>query len=144
MSLRFSTFAAVLAFGLSIVGCDSAPREAATPVKPATKAADKPTDAGTGPILVGEYGSLTGAEATFGQSTHEGIMLAVDQINAGGGVKGRPLEVITLDDQGKSQEAGTVVTRLITENHVVAVLGEVGEERWHVGDTNRFSSIQSR
>ncbi len=76
-------------------------------------------------ILVGEYGSLSGSEATFGQSTHDGILLAIDEITAAGGLKGKKLEVKTYDDQGKTQEAGTAVTRLITEDHVVAVLGEV-------------------
>src|SRR5262245_37868942 len=76
-------------------------------------------------ILVGEYGSLTGSEATFGQSTHNGVMLAVEEINAAGGVNGKKLEVKVYDDQGKSQEAGTAVTRLITSDKVVAVLGEV-------------------
>ena len=79
----------------------------------------------TGPILIGEFGSLTGAEATFGQSTHNGIMLAVEEKNAAGGVKGRKIDVKTYDDQGKSQEAGTAVTRLITDDKVVALLGEV-------------------
>ena len=79
----------------------------------------------SGPIKVGEFGSLTGAEATFGQSTHAGVMLAVEEQNAAGGVKGRKIEVITYDDQGKSQEAGSAVTRLITDDKVVAVLGEV-------------------
>jgi len=76
-------------------------------------------------ILIGEFGSLTGSEATFGQSTHNGIMLAVEEQNAGGGVKGKKIAVKTYDDQGKSQEAGTAVTRLITEDKVVAILGEV-------------------
>lgn len=76
-------------------------------------------------ILIGEYGSLTGAEATFGQSTHNGIMLAVKEQNAAGGVKGKPVEIKVYDDQGKTQEAGTTVTRLITDDKVVAVLGEV-------------------
>jgi branched-chain amino acid transport system substrate-binding protein len=82
-------------------------------------------DTGTGPILVGQYGSMTGAEATFGQSTDRGVRLAVDERNARGGVRGRPIEVITLDDAGKSQEAGTAVTRLITKRGVHAVIGEV-------------------
>jgi branched-chain amino acid transport system substrate-binding protein len=77
------------------------------------------------PILIGEYGSLTGSEATFGQSTHNGIMLAVEEINKEGGINGRPIEVKTYDDQGKTQEAGTAVTRLITDDKVVAILGEV-------------------
>ncbi len=76
-------------------------------------------------ILVGEFGSFTGSEATFGQSTHNGLMLAVKEINAAGGVKGKKIEVKWLDDAGKTQEAGLAVTRLITENHVVAIIGEV-------------------
>ena len=87
------------------------------------------TAAGTGgtegEIVVGEYGSLTGAQATFGQSTHNGIMLAVDEINGGGGVSGRKIRIITEDDQSKSEEAANAVTKLISQNNVVAVLGEV-------------------
>lgn len=78
-----------------------------------------------GEILVGEYGSLTGPQATFGQSTHNGIMIAIDEINGGGGVIGRKLKVITEDDQSKQEEAATAVTKLISQNSVVAVLGEV-------------------
>ena len=81
-------------------------------------------DAG-GEIVIGEYGSLTGTEATFGQSTHNGIMLAVDEINAGGGVNNRKLRIITEDDQSKAEEAATAVTKLISQNNVIAVLGEV-------------------
>ena len=82
------------------------------------------TDAG-GEIVIGEYGSLTGTEATFGQSTHNGIMLAVDELNAAGGVNNRKLRVITEDDQSKAEEAANAVTKLISQNNVVAVLGEV-------------------
>ncbi len=82
-------------------------------------------DSGSGPIVIGQYGSMTGSEATFGQSTNKGVELAIEQRNAKGGVHGRPIEVVTLDDAGKSQEAGTAVTRLITEHDVVAVIGEV-------------------
>lgn len=78
-----------------------------------------------GDILVGEYGSLTGAQATFGQSTHNGIMMAADEINSAGGVNGRKIKVITEDDQSKSEEAANAVQKLISQNQVVAVLGEV-------------------
>ena len=44
-------------------------------------------------ILVGEVGSMTGEQATFGTSTHEGVMLAVKLVNAAGGVNGRPLQL---------------------------------------------------
>lgn len=76
-------------------------------------------------ILVGEYGSLTGSEATFGTSTHNGIMMAIDEINSNGGVHGRKIKIITEDDQSKAEEAANAVTKLISQNGVVAVLGEV-------------------
>ena len=82
-------------------------------------------DPGTGPIVIGHFGSMTGSEATFGQSTDKGVRLAIEERNAKGGVKGRPVELVTLDDAGKSPEAGTAVTRLITEHEVRAILGEV-------------------
>lgn len=83
------------------------------------------SDGGAGEIVIGEYGSLTGGQATFGQSTHNGIMLAVDEINAAGGVNNRKLRIITEDDQSKAEEAANAVTKLISQNNVVAVLGEV-------------------
>ncbi|HKA89007.1 MAG TPA: ABC transporter substrate-binding protein [Haliangiales bacterium] len=75
-------------------------------------------------ILVGQYGSFTGSEATFGLSGKNGIALAVREINAAGGIKGKQVRVNALDTGGRSQEAGLAVTRLITEDKVVAVLGE--------------------
>jgi branched-chain amino acid transport system substrate-binding protein len=76
-------------------------------------------------IRVGHFASLTGSEATFGRSTDNGIKMAVEEINEAGGVGGKKITVTTYDDKGDSREAGTVVTRLITLDNVVAVLGEV-------------------
>src|SRR5438128_12146079 len=81
--------------------------------------------ASSGDILVGEYGSLTGAQATFGTSTHNAIMMAIDEINAAGGVGGRKIKVLTEDDQSKQEEAANAVTKLISQNNVLAILGEV-------------------
>ncbi len=80
-------------------------------------------------IRVGEVGSMTGTDATFGISTHQGISLAIDEINKSGGIKGKRIELITLDNQGKPSEAVLATTKLITQNHVVAVLGEVASTR---------------
>ena len=80
-------------------------------------------------IRIGEVGSMTGSEATFGNSTHEGILLAVKKVNAEGGINGKKLEVYSLDDQGKPDEAATAVTNLITQKHVIAILGEVASTR---------------
>ncbi len=80
-------------------------------------------------IMVGEYASLTGGTATFGTSTHNGIQLAIDEVNAAGGVKGKKLKLVTEDDASKPDNARTVVTKLITRDKVVAVLGEVASTR---------------
>src|SRR5688572_13008050 len=85
--------------------------------------------AGSDEILVGEFSSLTGGTATFGQSTHNGIVLAFDEINAAGGVNGKKLKLLTEDDQSKPEEAATAATKLITQNRVVALLGEVASSR---------------
>src|SRR5437868_4463101 len=76
-------------------------------------------------ILVGEYSSLTGSEATFGQSTHNGVTMAFDEINAAGGIYGRHLRDIAEDDQSKAEEAANAVSKLISANHVTAIIGEV-------------------
>lgn len=78
-----------------------------------------------GEIVIGEYGSMTGGQATFGVSTHNGIMLAVDEINSSGGINGRKIRVISEDDQSKAEEAANAVTKLINQNRVVAIIGEV-------------------
>ncbi|MGZ3697818.1 MAG: ABC transporter substrate-binding protein, partial [Bdellovibrionota bacterium] len=80
-------------------------------------------------ILVGEVGSMTGSEATFGTSTHQGIELAFKEVNEAGGVKGKKFQDIALDDQGKPDEAATAVTKLINQNRVSAILGEVASSR---------------
>jgi branched-chain amino acid transport system substrate-binding protein len=80
-------------------------------------------------ILIGEFASLTGKEATFGTSSHEGTRLAIQEINAAGGVLGKQLELKTEDDQSKAGEPANVVNKLISKDGVVAVLGEVASSR---------------
>lgn len=80
-------------------------------------------------IKIGHYGSMTGSEATFGKSTDDGIRLALDEINASGGLDGKKLELVTFDTKSDSGQAGLAVTRLITAEKVVALLGEVASSR---------------
>jgi branched-chain amino acid transport system substrate-binding protein len=76
-------------------------------------------------IRIGHYASLTGSEATFGQSTDNGVRLAIEAVNRAGGIHGKKIRLITYDDRGDAKEAGTAVTRLINRDQVTAVLGEV-------------------
>jgi branched-chain amino acid transport system substrate-binding protein len=116
MSLRHSVSAALAASALVVLA--------------ACERRDAGGVATTGPILVGMYGSLTGDGASFGQSSREGTELAVDEINAAGGLLGgRRIQLIVEDDQSKAEEASSAVTKLITQDRVVAVLGEVASSR---------------
>jgi branched-chain amino acid transport system substrate-binding protein len=80
-------------------------------------------------IKVGEFASLTGSEATFGQSSHKGTQLAVADLNAGGGVLGKKIDLITEDDQSQAGQSATAVRKLISSDGVVTVLGEVASSR---------------
>jgi branched-chain amino acid transport system substrate-binding protein len=87
----------------------------------------------TDEILIGEYASLTGSEATFGQSSHNGLILAVEETNNTGGLLGKKIKLITEDNQGKPSETQTVVQKLINRDKVVAVIGEVASSRSKAG-----------
>jgi branched-chain amino acid transport system substrate-binding protein len=82
---------------------------------------------------VGAYLSLSGAETQFGIETKEGIELAVDEVNAKGGAKGRPIKVLFEDDKSTPQETNNKVLQLVNRDKVVALLGEVGSARSKIG-----------
>src|SRR5438132_1208474 len=82
------------------------------------------TAAAANDIPVGVYAATSGSEAAFGQATVQGVTLAAEEINRAGGVLGRTIRLIIEDDQGRADEAASVVTKLITANNVVAVIGE--------------------
>lgn len=76
-------------------------------------------------IKIGHFASLQGDNATFGQQTDNGIRLAVEEINASGGVLGKKIELITEDTRSTSQDAGLAAEKLIGKDEVVVLLGEV-------------------
>jgi branched-chain amino acid transport system substrate-binding protein len=122
MKIRLVSLYLGLVLLVGLTACNK--RGAESSADPSTK--QKPT---SDSIRIGEVGSMTGSEATFGASTHQGIDLAIRQINATGGVRGKKLEVFTLDDQSKPDEAATAVTKLIAQEKVTAILGEVASSR---------------
>src|SRR5512136_940774 len=115
---------ALLAASLAVVACQDKKPEGA----PAARPAAAPAPSGDR-ILVGHVGSMTGSEATFGQSTDNGIKLAIEQWNAKGGVKGKQIALRTYDSQGKPEEAAVAATRLIVNDKVNLLLGEVASSR---------------
>ena len=78
-----------------------------------------------GDIVLGGIFALTGEQASFGVSTKNGVELALKEINASGGVLGRKIKILGLDDQSKPEEAATIMTRFATQDKVTAVIGDV-------------------
>ncbi|HEX2750169.1 MAG TPA: ABC transporter substrate-binding protein [Verrucomicrobiales bacterium] len=80
-------------------------------------------------VKIGEFASITGKEATFGTSSHEGTKMAIDELNDAGGVLDKKLELVYEDNQSKEGQSSTAVNKLISKDNVVAVLGEVASGR---------------
>jgi len=80
-------------------------------------------------IKVGEFASLTGGTASFGQASHKGTLLAIEELNAAGGALGKQIQLITEDDQSQAGQPATIVQKLIAQDKVVAILGEVASSK---------------
>jgi branched-chain amino acid transport system substrate-binding protein len=75
------------------------------------------------PIKIGVIGPLTGGSAPMGVSMRDGVKLAVNEINAKGGVLGRKLQIVERDDEAKNERGVQVAQELINKEKVVAAVG---------------------
>lgn len=143
---RWGWFAAVLAFVLVLAACGSdgdstgdtaaettAATTAATtaettaaPTETTAATPDEPTS--TEPIRIGALTSLTGNFTPWGVQVRDGMQLAVDEINAAGGVDGRMLELVVTDDQSNAEEAVTGFERMVEQDGVVAIGGAISSD----------------
>jgi branched-chain amino acid transport system substrate-binding protein len=80
-------------------------------------------------IKIGEFGSLSGENASFGISQNNGVQMAVEEINAAGGVLGKKIDLTVDDNLTKQGETTTITHKLISEDHVVAIIGEVASSK---------------
>jgi branched-chain amino acid transport system substrate-binding protein len=80
-------------------------------------------------VILGEFGSLTGGTATFGKSTQKGIDMALEEVNKAGGIQGKPVRIVVEDDQSKPEEAATAIKKLVNQDKVLVILGEVASSR---------------
>ena len=76
------------------------------------------------PIKLGEVDPLTGGVSQFGIGCHQGFVLAFEQINAEGGILGQKIELVSEDDESKPGQSATAVRKLITQDKVLAILGD--------------------
>jgi branched-chain amino acid transport system substrate-binding protein len=76
-------------------------------------------------IRLGEVNPITGAIGQYGTTCHKGIVLAVDEANAGGGVLDRQIRLITDDNQSKAGETSTIVRKQITQDKILAIIGDL-------------------
>ena len=74
-------------------------------------------------IKIGSLVGLTGDFSAYGQAESQSAQLAVDEINAAGGVKGKMLELVVYDFRSRVDDAVNAVRRMIEEDQVMAILG---------------------
>ncbi len=79
-------------------------------------------------VKIGVITSLTGSQAAFGEAHKNGYSIAVDQINAKGGVLGKKIELDFYDDQSKPDQAVQGVSKLVDQDHVPVLLGAYSSE----------------
>lgn len=75
------------------------------------------------PIKIGLSGPFTGGSAAMGVSMRDGVRLAVDEINAAGGIAGQPIKLVERDDEAKNELGVQIAQELINKEEVVATLG---------------------
>lgn len=74
-------------------------------------------------IKIGVYGPFSGGSAPMGVSMRNGAKIAVEEINAAGGVLGKKLALVDRDDEAKNERGGQIMQELLDKENVVAVLG---------------------
>ncbi|MEG0339478.1 MAG: ABC transporter substrate-binding protein, partial [Oscillospiraceae bacterium] len=83
------------------------------------------TQAGGETIKIGGLAPLTGPASVYGVAANNGIKLAVNDINAAGGIMGKQIEYIVYDEKGDSTEAVNAYNKLVQDDKVVGVVGDV-------------------
>jgi branched-chain amino acid transport system substrate-binding protein len=101
--MKFNWFGCLLVASLALGGC--------------TKKSDD--------IKVGVYGPFTGGSAPMGVSMRNGVQIAIDEINAGGGILGKKVVMIDRDDEAKNERGGQIMQEFLDKENVAAVLGPI-------------------
>lgn len=103
--------AAVAALSLALAACSS------------SSGADSGSDSGSGDIALGYTATLTGDFASYGLEMREGVDLAVEQLNAAGGIDGKQVSIVSADDEGSPANGPVVAQQFCDDSSIAAVLG---------------------
>ena len=117
----FLAAAGVSAAALALTACGGSSSTAAST---ATSAAGSTAAASGDTIKVGVLGPMTGDVSVYGLAVINGATLYLDQVNANGGVNGKQLEAITMDEQGDATQAVTCFTKMCDQG-ITALVGDV-------------------
>lgn len=104
----FTVIALVVIIAFVVTGCGGG-----APAKP-TESKD---------IKIGVVYELTGGTASFGTAANNGTKLAFKEINAAGGVLGKQITIVSADNKGEPSESANAMTKVISQDKVVAVVG---------------------
>ena len=119
----FLAAAGVSAAALALTACGGSSSTAAS-ASTAGSAAGSTAAASGDTIKVGVLGPMTGDVSVYGLAVINGATLYLDQVNANGGVNGKQLEVITMDEQGDATQAVTCFTKMCDQG-ITALVGDV-------------------
>lgn len=111
--------------GVALVGlaaCSASPDDNGGTTDPGTGGETNGAGGG-GSIKLGVNYELSGDVATYGQASVAGIKLAIDEINAAGGIDGDTIELVEYDNRSDAAEATTLATRLMAQDGVIACMG---------------------
>lgn len=127
---QFTAGAVVATLAFTATACDTGNEGAdstTTSAGTGTTAAGTETADGNSedPIVIGGLAPLTGPVAVYGTAANNGALLAVDELNANGGINGRQIDYIVYDEQGDSEQAISAFERLVNEDDIVALIGDI-------------------
>lgn len=128
MKKLFSFFCAALLAGSMLTGCGSSGQSG-------NKVADNAST-----IKVGLSYELSGGVATYGQSSVDGVKLAIKEINEAGGINGKTIELVEYDTKSDEAEATTLGKKLMGQDKVIAILGPAtsGAFKAEIPDANNY------
>lgn len=123
---RFANLGLLFVCVALVVACQPTPAPTEAPTKPPepTEAPTKPP-AEAEPIVFGAVAPMTGSAADYGIQVERGMRMAIEEINAAGGIDGRPIELKICDDKCDPKEAVLCAQRMVEDPDVFAVLGHI-------------------